>query len=63
MKNLKTTNLFILINDETLETMKEDEKTMKFETESDADKYASSKIESWSTCHIHFLHKFINHTL
>ena len=59
---MKTTNLFIIINDETLNTVKgAGGKTAKFKTEADADKAVSGKLESWSVFNMHFIHKFINH--
>ena len=61
---MKTTDLFIVINDETLNTMKgADGKTAKFKTEKEADDVAATKLESWSIARIAFTHRFIGHTV
>lgn len=61
---MKTTDLFIVINDDTLNTMKgKDGKTAKFKTDLDADNEAAGKLESWSVVRINFVHRFISHTV
>ena len=61
---MESTKLFIVINEETLETMKSKEgKTLKFKTEEDANKYASSRLEIWVVVSINFKHKFLKHEL
>ena len=61
---MKTTDLFIIINDETLETVKRlGGKTAKFETEADAYSVTSVTLESWSVVRIAFSHRFIGHTV
>jgi len=60
---LLTTQLYIVINEETLETLKgEDGVTAKFTTRKDADDFASERLELWSFKEIFFKHKWINHT-
>lgn len=60
---LLTTQLYIVINEETLDTLKgKDGKTAKFTTGKDADSFASERLEIWSVSKIHFKHKWINHT-
>jgi hypothetical protein len=62
--NMITTNLFIVINEETLETMKDKNgETAKFNTSTDANKNAAERLEIWNVVPVHFNHRFINHTL
>ena len=61
---MKTTNLWIIIDEETLETVKDATGIVaKFETEEQADKYASSRLNIWMAFHINFKHEYLNHTL
>ena len=58
------TNLFIVINEETLNTMKgKGGKTAKFKTYKEADKKASENLNMWSVVHINFHHEFLFHTI
>jgi hypothetical protein len=59
---MKTTNLFIVINEESLNTMKgKGGKTAKFKTEKDADEAASGRLNLWTVVKIHFKHEFKAH--
>ena len=61
---MKTTKLFIVLNEETLNTMKgKGGKTAKFKTEKEADEAASEKLMMWTTVSVHFNHKWLNHTV
>lgn len=60
---LLTTHLYIVINEETLDTLKgKDGVTAKFTTRKEADSFASQSLELWSIKEIFFKHKWINHT-
>lgn len=60
--NTKHTNLFIVLNEETLNTMKgKGGKTAKFKTEDEANKKAASKLNIWSVVPVNFNHRFIHH--
>ena len=62
-EDLLETELYIVINEETLNTLKGKEgKTAKFTTREQADSFASERLEIWSVSKIHFKHKWINHT-
>ena len=64
MENLKTTNLWIVINEETLNTMKgKGGKTAKFKTEEEANIAAGEKLNMWVAVKIHFNHKFLQHSV
>ena len=61
---MKTTELFIVIDEATLLTAKgKQNKTAKFRTEKEADEWASQRLEMWSVFKVHFNHKFIEHTI
>jgi len=61
---MKHTKLFIVLNEETLNTMKgKNGKTAKFNTENEADKIAAGKLNMWSVVEVNFVHKFLNHTV
>ena len=62
---MKTTELFIVIDEATLQTrINEDtNEVAKFKTEKEADQWASERLEIWSVAKIHFNHKFINHKI
>ena len=61
---MKITNLFIVIDEESLNTMKgKDGKTAKFESREGANLAASRKLATWTIVHINFRHSFINHTV
>ena len=61
---MKTTNLWIVLNEETLNTMKGKKgKTAKFETQAKANEAASEKLNMWIAVNVHFNHKWINHTI
>lgn len=62
-EDLLETELYIVINEETLNTLKGKEgRTAKFTTREQADSFASERLEMWSVSKIHFKHKWINHT-
>ena len=62
-EDLLETELYIVINEETLNTLKgKGGKTAKFTTREQADSFASERLEIWSLSKIHFKHKWINHT-
>ena len=59
---MKETNLFIVLNEETLNTLKgKGGKTAKFQTKEEADMFASEKLVAWTVVKLHFTHEFINH--
>tara|TARA_R110000851_G_scaffold6027_2_gene24541 strand:- start:2032 stop:2217 length:186 start_codon:yes stop_codon:yes gene_type:complete len=61
---MKTTNLFIVLNEETLNTMKgKGGKTAKFATEEDANMEAGGRLNIWVVVKVHFNHKFLQHTI
>ena len=61
---MKTTRLFVVLNEETLNTMKgKGGKTAKFKTRKEANEAASEKLALWSTVSVFFNHEFINHTV
>jgi hypothetical protein len=58
------TDLFIVLNEETLNTLKgKGNKTAKFATAMEADDFASTKLNLWCVVKVCFNHPFINHTL
>jgi hypothetical protein len=60
----KNTNIWIVLNEETLNTMKgKHGKTAKFKTEKEANQKAASKLEMWVCVNVHFNHRWINHTI
>tara|TARA_R100000329_G_scaffold822_1_gene1552 strand:+ start:2354 stop:2539 length:186 start_codon:yes stop_codon:yes gene_type:complete len=61
---MKTTKLFIVIDEETLLTAKgKGNKTAKFETEEQANEWASQRLEVWRVFKVHFQHEHIQHTI
>ena len=59
---MKTTKLFVVLNEETLNTMKgKGGKTAKFETEQEANRVASEKLNMWCVVKVHFNHEWLNH--
>ena len=59
---MKHTDLFIVINERTLNTMKGfGGKTAKFKSMEQADEKASEKLDLWSVVRIKFRHDFIQH--
>jgi hypothetical protein len=71
MKNLnntfnsrKKTNLFIVLDDVTLNTMKgKNNKTAKFATHDAANWAAAGKLNLWTVIQVAFVDKFIQHTI
>lgn len=64
MKNLKETNIWIVLNEDTLNTMKgKGGKTAKFSTKEDANMVAAGKLNMWVCIHVNFNHEFLNHKL
>lgn len=62
---MKTTKLFIVIDEEKLEVSKDvnNGKPLKFETEEQANDWASRNCEVWKVFKVHFKHEHIQHTL
>jgi hypothetical protein len=61
---MRTTKLFVVLNEETLNTMKGfGGKTAKFATEEEADRVASESLGMWVVVKVHFNHRFIHHTI
>jgi hypothetical protein len=60
---LLTTHLYIVIDEEHLETLKgSDGITAQFTDRQEADSFASERLEIWSIKEIFFKHKWIQHT-
>ena len=63
-EQMKTTKLFVVLNEETLNTMKgKGGKTAKFETEQEANNAAAKKLNMWCVVKVHFNHEWLNHTV
>tara|TARA_R110001632_G_scaffold219435_1_gene348967 strand:- start:563 stop:748 length:186 start_codon:yes stop_codon:yes gene_type:complete len=61
---MKNTKLFVVLNEETLNTMKGKRgKTAKFETEEEANMEAGGRLNMWVVVSVHFEHKFLQHTV
>jgi hypothetical protein len=62
---MKTTELFIVIDEATLQTKinKKTKKVAKFKTKQDAEEWACQEVEMWKVVKIHFTHSFIEHKL
>jgi hypothetical protein len=61
---MKTTNLFVVLNEQTLNTLKgKGNKTAKFLTEREADTFAASKLNVWVVVKVHFVDEWIQHTV
>jgi len=61
---MRNTNLWIVLNEETLNTMKgKNNKTAKFSTKEEANEVASGKLNMWVVVHVNFNHKWLNHTV
>jgi len=61
---MKTTKLFVVLNQETLNTMKgKGGKTARFETEQEANRVASEKLNMWCVVKVHFNHEWLQHTV
>ena len=60
---MKTTELFIVIDETNLLTMKDNQMVQKFSTYEEANDCAAYKLEVWSVVKIHFEHKFIQHKI
>ena len=59
---MKTTKLFIVIDEEKLLTAKgKNKKTAKFETEEQANQWASQRLNLWCVVKIHFNDEWIQH--
>tara|TARA_R110000787_G_scaffold277064_1_gene386179 strand:- start:342 stop:542 length:201 start_codon:yes stop_codon:yes gene_type:complete len=59
---MRTTKLFVVLNEETLNTMKGfGGKTAKFETEEEADRVASESLDMWVVVKVHFTHRWLQH--
>ena len=61
---MKHTKLFVVLNEETLNTMKgKCGKTKKFKTEESANWAAARKLNMWRTVEVNFEHKFLHHSV
>tara|TARA_R110000751_G_scaffold238555_1_gene339372 strand:+ start:651 stop:836 length:186 start_codon:yes stop_codon:yes gene_type:complete len=61
---MRTTKLFVVLNEETLNTMKGfGGKTAKFATEEEANLKAAGKLTLWIVVGVHFNHKWVQHTV
>ena len=61
---MKTTRIFIVINEETLLTMKgKNNKTAKFATYEDANWHAAQKLSIWAVHEVNFSHPWLHHEL
>lgn len=56
-----TTKVFIILDEHKLDTVKDNEQTLCFETKADANNYASQTLELWNIIKVKFDHAFINH--
>jgi len=63
MENLLITNLWIIVDEETLNTMKIPNglETAKFATKEEANMAAAEILNVWVAVSIHFNHKFLQH--
>jgi hypothetical protein len=61
MKEL-ITHLFIVIDEDRLDTMKDEhDNTIKFKTHDEAEEFASNKLGIWTVVEIHFSHPWLQH--
>lgn len=58
---MRTTNVYIILNEETLGVVSSDGKTRKFKTFKEANAFASEILEVWTIIHVAFEHKWIQH--
>ena len=58
---LKRTNLWVILNEENFSIVKKNGEAMKFKTEEEADRFASSILHLWIAVNINFLDKFWKH--
>jgi|TARA_B110000908_G_C10249811_1_gene451224 hypothetical protein len=63
-ENEQNTNIWIVLNEKTLNTMKgKHGRTAKFLTEAEANTKAASKLDLWVCINVHFNHRWINHKI
>ena len=61
---MKTTKIFIVLNEETLNTMKgKGGKTAKFKTKEEANMSAGGRLNIWVVVEVNFNHPFIQHNV
>tara|TARA_Y100001963_G_C6559648_1_gene343709 strand:+ start:23 stop:208 length:186 start_codon:yes stop_codon:yes gene_type:complete len=61
---MRTTKLFIVIDEENLKVATgKYAKPLKFETEEQANDWASNNCEVWRVFKVHFKHEWIQHTI
>ena len=61
---MKTTKLFVVLNEETLNTMKgKGGKTAKFATEEEANMSAGGRLNMWTVVEVNFTHRFLHHKI
>ena len=61
---MRTTKLFVVLNEETLNTMKgKGGKTAKFATEEEANMEAGGRLNMWTVVSVHFTHRFLHHKI
>jgi hypothetical protein len=59
---LLNTNLFVVLDEETLTAMKDNEgHTAKFDTYEDANEIASQSLNMWSVVHVNFNDTWLQH--
>jgi len=58
---LKKTNLWVILDEEKLSIVKGNGQAMKFKTEEEADRFASSHLHLWIVVNINFLDKWWKH--
>jgi len=58
---LRKTNLWVILNEEKLSIVKKNGQAMKFKTEEEADRFASSHLHLWIVVNINFLDKWWKH--
>ena len=65
MEKLRTTKLWVVLNERTLRTQIDEStnEVAKFQTEREADEWASNFLEIWTPVKIHFEHKWISHSV
>lgn len=58
----RTTNIWIIIDEEKLEILKDrNGNPKKFRTCEKANQWASDKLNMWAVFNVHFVHHFIHH--
>ena len=59
---MRNTNIFVILDEETLEVLKNKHGiARKFRSGKKANEFAAERLEMWAILHLHFNHKFIQH--